>query len=73
MVQLSTPGVTPNRGMGHPVRHILSNCFDLLLHCLFHAIFLQNLTNLVSGVRKLSIGRNIRILVASTNINLIFF
>ena len=31
MVQLSTPGVTPNRGMGPPVRRFLSNYFDLLL------------------------------------------
>ena len=31
MVQLSTPGVTPNRGMGPPpVRRFLSNYFDLL-------------------------------------------
>ena len=29
MVQLSTPGVTPNRGMP-PVRRFLSNYFDLL-------------------------------------------
>ena len=31
MVQLSTPGVTPNRGMPPPVRRFLSNYFDLLL------------------------------------------
>jgi len=30
MVQISTPGVTPNRGMGPPVRRFLSNYFDLL-------------------------------------------
>ena len=31
MVQLSTPWVTPNRGLGPPVRRFLSNYFDLLL------------------------------------------
>ena len=31
MVQISTPGVTPNRGMGPPVRRFLSNYFDFLL------------------------------------------
>ena len=36
MVQISTPGVTPNRGMG-PVRRFLSNYFDVLLILLFLA------------------------------------
>ena len=31
MVQISTPWVTPNRGIGPPVRRFLSNYFDLLL------------------------------------------
>jgi len=31
MVQILTPGVTHNRGMGPPVRRFLSNYFDLLL------------------------------------------
>ena len=34
MVQLSTPGVTPNRGMGPPWGAFLSNYFDLLLYWL---------------------------------------
>jgi len=49
MVQISTPGVTPNRGMPPPVRRFLSNYFD---HLLYRAIEFMTLVTSDKGGGK---------------------